>query len=816
MENKYPTNSSGKTGEEFLESIASSLRNLPNIKYLANEVSKLKKASKFATASTNTTYGTGGYVTPPPPTRLTNNRISFFGSDMDWHSDIKAAILLSQFPDNTDITDASSKYYFTAIDPNAETSVDTIYKTSKSYLQYVKVPSTPAFSSELLSKLHVNNATDLGTYSKSNSISSQTYISRMSIGKDGDYSELYVGDYASILTNKNNAIAPTAALVLGNLAYTSSAAYKPYVASVIGNDFKLYHKDTDNSFGSSSKIPYTKTKNQWYFNTDDENYIGLTLDTATIIRKGNIKHIWQSDTQTSANPGMHQRYVNGNNMIIGKNGLSIVNAVYNSGEIESLSSINNEFTLTVSNSNAYLSQFGGFLFGSINKPTIATSVNIGDPKSYSLASKIGFDANGLWSSTNLAVNASILGIRAYNDGSSDSIIDSQYLPAADLISSGETDYYRVYINNKYVFYQRLVTTRGMVLQKVASAPPVTICTTVTKLPAPASAYGKVYYDGYAYFRCTQYFDYTSSTSPSSRRQYEWTPIDTSEAGYGVRWGRSKWSSSRYDKDSLSTLRFNGPYDIAMDIPDDVTGSTVSYSRKKFFEDRILSGDNYIGILATNATNVTKDSTGAYLYTQQLSVYSQLPSSATSINRKRFIDFNATYNALKNNNYYASNHKYSINVNANLTMTGNNTLTSPTLTVTNKTTSNVLDVTNAATIGALTVKNTATVKGDTYSSKFILNTAKNKPSLNIKTLKLTDDAHLGVDDAVSININGGAVQYVGQGFVGADTSGTIQDSGGTRWFARPIIICNDAHMPSNNSAGTDDWASVPNGTIAMSI
>jgi hypothetical protein len=128
----------------------------------------------------------------------------------------------------------------------------------------------------------------------------------------------------------------------------------------------------------------------------------------------------------------------------------------------------------------------------------------------------------------------------------------------------------------------------------------------------------------------------------------------------------------------------------------------------------------------------------------------------------------------------------------------------------------LDVTNAASIASLTVKNNTVVKGDTYSSKFVLSTSENKPTLNIRTLKLTDTGHLGVDDAVAVNINGGAVQYVGQGFVGVDTSGTIQNSGGTRWFGRPIIICNDSNIPSNNSAGTGDWANVPNGVIAMSI
>jgi hypothetical protein len=277
MINKYPTNDpNGKTGEEFLESIADSLRNLPSIKYLAGEVSKLKKASKFATASTQNEYGTGGFVTPPPPNSTTSNKVSFFASDMNWYSDIKGAILLDVIPESEADADIG-KYYLLSTDNsiNNASSIDTAYKRNNTFMQLLHVNNAsdyyePTLSAEgILQKL---NDHDLGLYTKDGQ------LTRFNIGDESFYSELKVGDYAALVSDRfNNTSHPTTALVMGNLNFNSGSLYKPYVAKVFDNKFTLYKADTGMEFGAMN-IDYDASINnklQWYLKPATSYMVGM-------------------------------------------------------------------------------------------------------------------------------------------------------------------------------------------------------------------------------------------------------------------------------------------------------------------------------------------------------------------------------------------------------------------------------------------------------------------------------------------------------------------------------------------------------------
>ena len=430
MTNKYPTNDpNGKTGEEFLESIASSLRNLPSIKYLADEVSKLKKSSKFATGATQNAYGTGGYVTPPPPMSTTSNKVSFFASDMNWYSDIKAAILLENMTQTDDYRYDILGTKLSRNSGSSPNSLDTGYHVSDLYADYIDTKA----SSLTDGVLNAINDPDLGSYS---GVSGNYKLLRFNVGTTAFTSELKIGKFIDFVTDLNNgASRPTAALVMGNLNVpTGSPTYSPYIAKVIGNDFTIYRKNDITSFGSGSIInvaPYysdesniSSLKKQWYFKTTDDRYIGMLMDTPFAVRKGSILHTWQPAAKNNAgSPGAYQRYANGVNMFFAKNGFSLLNATYNatSGDI----SVSNELTMTMPDSNralTYMSQYGNFVFGTINKPSTVNRNDIGDIDSnnkFTLYNKFLFGRNGAVLSTNLNVNSNVLTIRALNDGSAD-------------------------------------------------------------------------------------------------------------------------------------------------------------------------------------------------------------------------------------------------------------------------------------------------------------------------------------------------------------------------------------------------------------
>ena len=800
MTNKYPTNNpNGKTGEDFLESIADSIKNLPSIKYLADEVSKLKKISKFATASTMTKAGTGGFVTPPPQMSKTNNKISFFASDMDWHSDIKAAVLLDDIPDGLDDLDASTNYYFASVDNDASDSADMIYKTSGTYMKYLSI-SAEKLSNSLLTKLHKDDdPNDLGIYF-TRIDGRDACLSRAHFGDSTDYSEVYIGDYASILSNKTGGAGrPRTAMVLGNLKYDPNySQFTPYVISVTNNDLKMYQVNGYNSFGKSNKISDSSAyydKTQWYFDTDNPNYIGLVLDTPTIVRKGTLLRTYQNDINIT--PGMYQRHVtNGTNTFIASNGLSLTHADVD--PYSGLSNLNNEFSMIVQSENTIMSQYKSLIYAIINKPDVCDSNVIGRPENFSLKAKIGYNGGGLISSVPTAVNNSVLAVRALNDGSADVYCDSGNLPAP-APKTDEGAYYEV-ISENHAYYQRIQSGSGYVWKSITF--PGSWVTEVEKLPAVASEYGNIWKSNSKYYRCT--VDESNNT-----KVYSWTIVSTSSELEGVKWGTDKWSSSRYDANSSAQLRFLGPYDVSMDLSD---------SDRTFYEQRILGGDHYIGIAAINASNQRTSGSNS-TYDQVLSIRSWLEKydsgSASSIRHSQanssFINFIATYTTSSAKGYYASDISYSIKVNQPMTMDAK--LNAAQIDASGLKVTGSTQLTTAKVTGDLT---TAAINSssDISANSFKLKPAKGS-TYHIRLEKLMSGTAGGLaeDHAVAISIDGGCIQYTGKGFISATSVGTYQNDGGTRWFVRPIVIAQNSSVPSGQSQ-TGHWNDVPNGTIVM--
>lgn len=804
-------NPSGKTGEEFLQSIANSLKALPNIKYLASEVSKLKKASKFATASTSNSYGTGGFVTPPPPTSMTSNKIAFFASDTNWYSNIMAAIMQNEIPAKTQSA-PDAKYYFLTNNNSStsESSVDTCFKSNTAYLSYL------VGDHNTRGMLYTANDVNLKYYR--NMITDKpNHITRFTVGEDTEISEIRIGDFAGIVSNRNNGSSnPTAALMLGNLYASGSSNYKPYIAKVINNIFTIYRKDSDESFGTGS-LPVSEYEDRypWIFNTSNDKYLGLLMRTPFVVSKGTLYPTWQAAaSQSVSNPaGGYQRYTEGINTFFAKNGLSMINATPNTnGNLL----VNNEFMISMNSGSpntTYISQYGDLLLGTMNKPDLMNTGMIGDADRFSLFNRIAFGKSGLATSSNLAVNSNIVSIRAINDGTADSCDN-----------------------------------------------------TVSSLPtANADLYRKIYYVNsgvnQGYYRCTKnIYDNT----------YKWVKIDD---GYDhdkrVHWGSNKWSTANFDAATTSQIRFYGPYDASMGYNDE---------QNIFFDKRIKEGLNFMSIDVTNAKFVSKFSSASYDYMQKLSITSRLNDApvvtalpaASKSTYGNLVSYNGTYyycgktgstyswRTVASPSYVARNKalvdfvtnytvqdefiselpRYSINLNDitfvditgsgtsimgrdNLSINGVSQLGANTASITNL---NATQATVSGKIKSTTFENAkGTVQIPNTTDSLITYANNANGTKGAESLRISN-GYNGTSRYNFMRITNGEVRYRSKPSENRNISeamsivqnsanhmGRKQESGETviDWIVRPIILTNEAVTESG------DWASlVPDGVPIM--
>ena len=331
MTNKF----NGKTGPEFLQSIAQSLRELPNIKYLAKVVEDIDKKAKLATPSTTNTYGEPGLVSAPPPLNTTGNKVSFFGSDTQWHSGIEATLNKRLLHVERDSTKLDNLYYLLATntsgspDGSIDRSFDTAYTDLGVTINHYIYDGYEFNDQGILAKL---NDPDFGSYTSGG-------LSRLNVGYDRvyeppassdhtiSYGEINVHKFLNLNSNSTTDYGkPAASIVMGEIQGMSAAStYKPYVMKVIGNTLSLYHWLDDRAqsgpvtFFKADSDPYADDAISWYIKS--QSNVVKSLSTLHMTN-AKIMPLWY---QPSSGRHIATTVENGDSRVaIGKNGINFL------------------------------------------------------------------------------------------------------------------------------------------------------------------------------------------------------------------------------------------------------------------------------------------------------------------------------------------------------------------------------------------------------------------------------------------------------------------------------------------------------------
>ena len=230
MNNTYD----GHTGEEMLSLISTNM-DIPNIKYMAYVVDKLNQYAKFTTPATRNSYGSGGLLPPPPPLSSTEDKPAFFASDGKWYTSMSGASI-----NRGELTRTSgSTINFWPL--FAESS----YASGSAELSKVIDDSNVYLANR--TDMYDSVAKRFQLYSYSNN----TWSKLNFFGKNIN-SEISIGDGINLNAAEFVASAPRASILIGNVATTNTATYKPFALKAEGNNFSIYHVGETNEHSISS------------------------------------------------------------------------------------------------------------------------------------------------------------------------------------------------------------------------------------------------------------------------------------------------------------------------------------------------------------------------------------------------------------------------------------------------------------------------------------------------------------------------------------------------------------------------------------
>ena len=282
-----------KTGEDLLASIANSMSKLPNISYLASVVQNIKDVAITMVGATATQPGVGGFVPTPPALNQTGGSYGFLGSDGEWHTQVSATLQQSNFNrTKTSAATTENKVYLLGAandlplsqDPTS-INISTVQNASELYAtSYVGRPLTV---NGILNSLQDDDIGNYYAYNGSMSgeymplINGSQYVNRLVFSNSviNTYTEkrctneFLLGKHVAIVSNSteiNSSTAPRAAIVLGNLQFNASAAYKPFLIKAYGNSMKILHAtETGHYIGSTydTTLDPNSTMSKWIFSS---------------------------------------------------------------------------------------------------------------------------------------------------------------------------------------------------------------------------------------------------------------------------------------------------------------------------------------------------------------------------------------------------------------------------------------------------------------------------------------------------------------------------------------------------------------------
>ena len=349
MENKV----NGKTGEDFLNSIANSLANFPNISYLAHVVDAIDKRSVVMTSATQTTAGKSGIVPIPPAFNQTNGAYALLGSDGVWHTNVSAQLTQNRFNRDTSVTNETKIFLLGSNNNNLDTSanISTVQSGNEFYISsFLATSSTNGIlSSSRLNDKDIGfycNHTESGTGAITLNTNKPHNINRLYIkdrNEEKSTTEFLLGSYVAMVSNttaadgSNKDSIPRAGLVLGNITYSSSSAstYSPYLLKVNGNSFEISHAG-DNQYIKSN---YASNGTQWILSSNNRFRFKNHIESIPKTYSSNLPNITTPDGRSDLiNASIHETSsggvitVNGyKGAFLSGNDLKFISSIYTSG-----------------------------------------------------------------------------------------------------------------------------------------------------------------------------------------------------------------------------------------------------------------------------------------------------------------------------------------------------------------------------------------------------------------------------------------------------------------------------------------------------
>ena len=348
MENKV----NGKTGEDFLNSIANSLAKFPNISYLAHVVDVIDKRSVVMTSATQTTAGKSGIVPIPPAFNQTNGAYALLGSDGVWHTNVSAQLTQNRFNRDTTVTNETKIFLLGSNNNNLDTSanISTVQSGNEFYISsFLATSSTNGIlSSSRLNDKDIGfycNHTESGTGAITLNTNKPHNINRLYIkdrNEEKSTTEFLLGSYIAMVSNttaadgSNKDSIPRAGLVLGNITYSSSSAstYSPYLLKVSGNSFEISHAGDNQSIRSNYA---SGSGTQWILSSNNRFRFKNHIEAIPRTYSSNLPNITTADGRSNLlNASIHETSsggvitVNGyKGAFLSGNDLKFVSSVFN-------------------------------------------------------------------------------------------------------------------------------------------------------------------------------------------------------------------------------------------------------------------------------------------------------------------------------------------------------------------------------------------------------------------------------------------------------------------------------------------------------
>jgi len=377
MENKV----NGKTGEDFLNSIANSLAKFPNISNLAHVVDAIDKRSVVMTSATQTTAGKSGIVPIPPAFNQTNGAYALLGSDGVWHTNVSAQLTQNRFNRDTTVTNETKIFLLGSNNNNLDTSanISTVQSGNEFYISSFLATSS---TNGILSSSRLNDK-DIGFYC--NHTESSTGAVTLNTNKPHNINRLYIkdrneeksttefllGSYVAMVSNttaadgSNKDSIPRAGLVLGNVTYNSSSGstYSPYLLKVSGNSFEISHAGDNQSIRSN----YSSNGTQWIFSSNNMFKFKNHIESIPKTYSSDLPNITETDGRAALlNASIHEIINDG---VISVSGYKA--AFLSGNDLKFISSTHSSSGFKFFEGGLHILSSGGLMLRGMNRTVIA-------------------------------------------------------------------------------------------------------------------------------------------------------------------------------------------------------------------------------------------------------------------------------------------------------------------------------------------------------------------------------------------------------------------------------------------------------------